>query len=451
MSGRVLVVDDVAANRRLFEALLARDYLEVTMAASAEEALEAARRDPPDLVLLDVRLPGQDGFTVCKALKSDPQTRHIPVVLVTALGDRESRLKGFTCGADDFITKPVDGLQLAARARSLVRLKRAMDELRRREADGRRIGLFDTGQVMEEGPARVLVLNDPPGPAARLADALAAAHHVRLGDLEALGRETSASLDLCVAPLAAKAHDPLWAVARLQAREDSRDIQVLAYAECDQGELAVRALDLGAHDILPAPLDPEELLARTRVLVRRKRMMEAWRAALEEGLELAVTDPLTGLHNRRYLLAHLKPLVKRAELGGGPVALLLFDLDHFKRINDQYGHDAGDDVLREFSARIAAHIRPTDIACRLGGEEFVVVMPGARGDYARLAADRLRLIISAEPFKVRALQSPLRVTVSIGVASTDGDCFDADVLLKRADEGLYKAKAQGRDRVAEAA
>jgi len=131
--------------------------------------------------------------------------------------------------------------------------------------------------------------------------------------------------------------------------------------------------------------------------------------------------------------------------------VLLFDLDHFKRVNDQFGHDAGDDVLREFAARIMAHIRPTDIACRLGGEEFVVVMPGARGDYARLAADRLRLIVSSEPFAVRSAAAPLTVTVSIGVASTDGEFFDADGLLKRADEGLYKAKAQGRDQVAEAA
>lgn len=451
MSGRILVVDDLAVNRRLVEAMLLRDYYDVTFAESGDEAIACALRDPPELVLLDVRMPGKGGLEVCRELKAHPRTRHVPIVLITANGDRKSRLDGLSAGADDFLSKPIDSLQLSARARSLIRLKRSADELRRRVADGQRLGLSNEGQGMIFGQPNVAVLDEPQVEARALGGRLERGFRVTYVDFAGLAAGDADQADLMVVSLSAKACDPLAAVAKMQARETSRDVQILCVAGPAEALLAARALDLGAHDILSAPVDADELQVRTGTLLRRKRQVESLRMQVEESFEQAVTDPLTGLYNRRYLLSQLQPLLKRAALGGPPLAVLVFDLDHFKAVNDRFGHDAGDDVLREVAARIASNVRPTDFVCRLGGEEFVVVMPGATSDYAILAAERLRMVVSSEDFGLRRGGVWLRVTVSVGLACSENASFAPDQLLKQADQALYRAKQDGRDRVATAA
>ncbi|MEG1453699.1 diguanylate cyclase, partial [Brevundimonas sp.] len=173
---------------------------------------------------------------------------------------------------------------------------------------------------------------------------------------------------------------------------------------------------------------------------------EFLRERLERNLEAAVTDVLTGLHNRRYMSSQLQSLVSRANLGGDQVAVLMLDLDHFKIINDSFGHDAGDEVLREFAVRLATNVRALDLPCRLGGEEFVVVMPDTSLADAHTIAERIRSNVSSEPFRVKGMGEELTVTVSVGVAaSVKGDT--PETLLKRADQGVYEAKALGRDQV----
>jgi two-component system cell cycle response regulator len=206
-------------------------------------------------------------------------------------------------------------------------------------------------------------------------------------------------------------------------------------------------LEIGAQDLIYRPVDEEELAARVRTLVKRRRYLGALRQSLDQSLELAVTDQLTGLFNRRYLGSQLGPLVDRATRGGEPVSVIIADIDYFKRVNDSFGHDAGDEVIREFSRRLAANTRPLDIACRLGGEEFIVVMPGTRGDYASLAAERLRRHVAGTSFKIRNGAERIEVTVSIGVAASLEAGDTAETLLKRADEALYAAKQAGRNRV----
>ena len=451
MSGRILVVDDLAMNRRLMEAMLARDYYDVSFADGGEAAIAKALTDPPELVLLDVQMPCKNGLDVCRELKAHALTCHVPIILITANGDRQARLDGLLAGADDFLTKPVDSLQLSARARSLIRLKRSADELRRRVADGQRLGLSGEGHRMIFGQPSLVVLDDPTDMARALGTSLEASFRVSYADAAQLGAKAADYPDLMLVPLGAKGCDPLAVVAKMQARDASRDVQILCVAGPDEAILANRALDLGAHDVLTAPVDTEELQARTGTLLRRKRQVETLRMQVEDSFEQAVTDPLTGLYNRRYLLSQLQPLLKRAELGGPALAVLVFDLDHFKRVNDRFGHDVGDDVLREFAARIASNVRPTDFVCRLGGEEFVVVMPNTTNDYAVLAAERLRMVISGEDFGVRRGGVWLRVTVSVGLACSENAAFAPDQLLKQADQALYRAKQSGRDRVACAA
>jgi two-component system cell cycle response regulator len=233
----------------------------------------------------------------------------------------------------------------------------------------------------------------------------------------------------------------------MRSGEPTRHLPILAVVDPDDKARALRAMELGAHDIIVRPIDDEEIVARARTLMRRKRYMDALRTRLDQSLELAIIDQLTGLYNRRFLSAQLAPLVQRAQCGGDPVSVMAIDLDHFKRCNDTYGHDVGDAVLREFSARLATNVRPSDFACRAGGEEFIVLMPRTPGDIGCLAAERLRRHISAAPFVVRGIDHPIDVTVSIGVACSERAEDTAETVLKRADEALYEAKRAGRNRV----
>jgi len=223
-------------------------------------------------------------------------------------------------------------------------------------------------------------------------------------------------------------------------------VPILAVVDADDKARSVKALELGVNDLLPRPVDPEELSARVRTLIRQKRYADFVRNNLDLSLELAVTDALTGLHNRRYMTGQLDALVNRAVKGGSPVAALLVDIDHFKRINDSFGHAVGDEVLREFAVRLATNVRAIDLACRYGGEEFVVIMPDTNLDSAQRIAERLRLHVCTSPFRVSGVEDPLTVTISVGVACTvEADTPDA--LLRRSDAAVYAAKAGGRNQV----
>jgi len=449
LSARILVVDDLEANRRLLEAKLTAEYYDVLTASRGEEAVQLAKRERPDLILMDVMMPGGiDGFEACRRLKAQPETRHIPVVICTTLDDQESRNRGLQAGAEDFVTKPIDDVHLIARAKSLLSLKVVIDELRAREANGKKLGVIEEdlrADPLEQHrliSGAVLVVDDNPSQVKRIKGALGVEHRVALlGESDTMGAP-----DLVVVSVTAKSFDGFRVIARMRSGEPTRHLPILAVIDPDDRKRAIRALELGAHDIITRPLDEDELIARARTLMRRKRYMDALRARLDQSLELAITDQLTGLYNRRFLSAQLGPLTQRAQCGGDPVSVMIVDIDHFKRINDTHGHDVGDAILREFAVRLASNVRPSDFACRFGGEEFVVIMPRTTGDVACLAAERLRRQIAAAPFQTPRLSQPLDVTISIGVANAEaGD--EADALLKRADEALYEAKTAGRNRV----
>jgi two-component system cell cycle response regulator len=253
-------------------------------------------------------------------------------------------------------------------------------------------------------------------------------------------------VDLMIVSLSNEKLDGLRLCAYFRSLESTRDLPILVVADPDDEKKAVRALDLGASDIVIKPIDPEELSARVKTQVRKKRYLDALRARLDQSMELAVTDQLTGLHNRRYMRVQLESFVKRSNMGGMPVSILLCDIDHFKKVNDIHGHSAGDDVLREFGRRLSDNIRPMDLACRYGGEEFVVIMPETTSGLAHAAAERIRLIVEESPFVI-GRGDHLRVTMSGGVATVIPPDDVVDALLRRADEALYRAKGNGRNLV----
>jgi two-component system cell cycle response regulator len=449
MSARILVIDDIEANVRLLEAKLTAEYFEVITACDGETALAMARTASPDIILLDVMMPGLSGFEVCRRLKEDQATQHIPVVLVTALDERADRLAGLEAGADEFLTKPIDDAMLLARVRGLTRLKMAVDELRLREASGRRIGVIASSAArLAGGGGRVLILDDNKRQADRIAAELQAEHRPVVEQLPELAQAAAqAAMDLVIVNLDSSEFDGLRVVAALRSDESTRHLPILAVLDTDQRPKLVKAIELGANDILARPIDPLELSARVRTQIRHKRYGDLLRDNLDHSFELAVTDQLTGLHNRRFMLQKLGALVARAAMGGESMSLLMVDIDHFKAVNDRFGHDVGDAVLAQFALHMSTHVRAMDIACRAGGEEFVVLMPNTRLEAAHQIADRLRLYLAGESYELGEGQGSLAVTVSIGVAATLGANDQMDAVLKRADLALYEAKAAGRNQV----
>ena len=452
MSARILVVDDVPTNLKLLEVRLSAEYFEVILASNGEQALEICERGQCDLVLLDVMMPGMDGFEVARRIKSNPATHHIPVVMVTALDQPADRVKGLEAGADDFLTKPVDDIALVARVRSLVRLKMATDEMRMRVATSRQIGVSDpaTEAINDQGlNGRLLVVEDHAVTAERITAALSRQHTVAIAadPQEALFRAAEGKFDLLMVSIDLKNYDGLRLVGQIRSLERTRYMPILLIADTDQKARLLRGLDLGANDYILRSADKNEMVARVRTQVRRCRFTERLRDNVQQSMELAVTDPLTGLYNRRYMESHADALVERAAARGKPLSVLIIDIDHFKAVNDTHGHEAGDDVLREFSDRLRSCIRGIDLACRHGGEEFVVVMPDTDLGVANKVAERIRRRVAAEPFPIERGSRSVEVTISVGLAGRIGPQDKAALIMKRADAALYLAKRDGRNRV----
>src|SRR3954463_7090638 len=233
MSARILVVDDIEANVRLLEAKLTAEYYDVLTACDGPTALAMAASERPDIVLLDVMMPGMDGFDVCRRLKEDPETRHVPVVLVTALDGRADRVAGLEAGADDFLTKPIDDVMLFSRVRSLVRLKAVIDELRDREASGRRMGVI-AGAASRLGGSggRILIVDDNERQAQRVSTELSIEHRpvVEVDAHKAL-LSARGPVDLVIVNANAKAFDGLRFAAQLRSDEQTRNLPILAVAD----------------------------------------------------------------------------------------------------------------------------------------------------------------------------------------------------------------------------
>jgi two-component system cell cycle response regulator len=449
MSARILVVDDIEANIRLLEARLTAEYYEVVSALDGPSALAIAAEQPIDLVLLDVMMPGMDGFEVCRRLKNEEVTRHIPIVMVTALDGRTDRITGLDAGADDFLTKPIDDLLLMARVRSLTRMKQLADELRRGEASGRRLGVI-AGAASRLGGAggRILILDDNPRQSSLLMSELSPDHRPVLEtEPDPAHLTAKGPVDLVIVNAVTQGFDGLRFAAALRSDEATRHLPILAVMAVEERERLLRAFEIGVSDVLPRPIDPQELGARVRTQIKRKRYGDFLRANLDSSFEMAVTDPLTGLHNRRYMYSQLEALVNRSARGGDPVSTLMIDIDHFKKINDNFGHDMGDAVLREFAARLASNVRAVDLPCRYGGEEFLVIMPGTRLEDAERIAERIRRHAAGSPFTTPDGEDIMTVTISIGVSCTLGEGDTSTALLKRADAAVFEAKAAGRNTV----
>lgn len=448
MTGRILIVDDVATNRIVMKVKLTAACYSVLQADCGAAALDLARAELPDLILLDVMMPDMTGVEVCRRLKADPATADIPIILITALSDRANKMAGLQGGADDFLTKPVDEVTLLARVRSLLRASDIQQELHLREESCAGLGFSEAGTGYA-APGRVALV----APDAATGLAWKRALSGRLKDrLEVVPREQALQgqdpdqvpdVHVIAADLAAR-NEGLRLLSDLRSRPASRHAAALMILPPGDDERGAVALDLGAGDILYDPFDAEELALRIQTQLRRKRQSDRLRDAVAAGLELAVTDSLTGLHNRRYALRRLARML--ATPGRG-VAVMMLDLDHFKSVNDTHGHAAGDAVLAEVARRLRDALRPADLLARLGGEEFLVALRDIDCDSALDRAESLRAAVGGQPVTIAGAAGPVPVTMSVGLAMCHGGGESGAEVIARADRALYGSKSDGRNLV----
>ncbi len=459
MPARVLIVDSVATNRIVLKVKLLAARYDVQPCASIAEARALIRRDRPDLILLDMVQRDADPLEFCRDLKAGPETATIPIIVLGTFPQAGQRVDALNAGADDVLGKPVHDVMLQARIRSLLRSRDAEAELRLRDDTHHALGFAEPALGFE--PQTRLTLLSPEG------DRDAPSRHRALE--AALGQRCAAltldaaldhapggaAPDVLVLDGASLSDERFAAtvfrlVSELRSRPESRHTAQLAILPPGAEAMAAMVLDIGADDLATGDVTMAELAMRCRTLARRKRQSDRLRDTVRDGLKAAVTDPLTGLYNRRYALAHLERLAKAARAERRQFAMMVLDIDHFKAFNDSYGHAVGDRVLQGVAERLRESLRPQDLVARIGGEEFLVAMPDTGAEEARIAAERLREIIGSTPFLARAEGPALSVTMSIGVAMGGADAVESEALeliFDRADAALYEAKTAGRNTV----
>ncbi|MEX1662934.1 diguanylate cyclase [uncultured Thioclava sp.] len=455
MAGSILIVDDVSTNRIVLKAMLSGARYTTSQAASGAQALAVAAAEQPGLVLLDVDLPDMTGIEVITRLRADPATRRIPVVAVTTHTTPEMRLDLLRAGANEILAKPFNELLMLARLRSLLREHGTDAEFALREATCRELG-FAEARNEYTSPARVAMIAAQPEMALRWKNALS--QQMPDDMIEVLSQEkalarassTAAPDIFMIEADLARPSEGLRLMSELRSRSETRDAVIVIATSPSAVESQATALDLGANDLaftnISSPFAAQETALRLHSQLRRKRALERQRETLDEGLRLAMVDPLTDLYNRRYASTHLARLAEHALRTKRPFAVMLLDLDRFKSVNDTFGHTAGDEVLTEVASRLRTNLRAVDLIARIGGEEFLVAMPDAALEEARAAAERLRQVIESTPVQLLDGRT-LSVTISIGLAIGGTTRDNPQLLVDQADTALLGAKATGRNQV----
>jgi len=417
---KVLIVDDSDHFRQMVAAEFPEDRFEVAFAVNGLEGYRQARSFQPDLITMDVEMPEMDGYKACEMIRNDPVTENIPIIFVTTLGREDDIERGFRAGAVEYFVKPFEPGTLARFVRRLL--------------------------VRIESRRTVpLAVLDRSKTSAKLVEYLLMKHGFAV--------HTCATLDELIQQLPSQR--PTLAIINMEAVTDAPeaaiqrfihhhpDVPVIAVTSGNRKAPVLRALTAGAADYVQAPFLEEELLLRVEHQLGLRRALMQLDAANRKLRELSVHDPLTGLYNRGYFNTALMGEIKKLSRQKSWLSCILLDIDHFKHINDQFGHLTGDAILVQLARLLKEIPRETDIVARYGGEEFVLLLPQTDPAGAVQLAEKIRTAVAERPFQHQDLTVP--VSISLGVHGIQ-NFLEGRNLLQYADEALYQAKESGRNR-----
>jgi two-component system cell cycle response regulator len=451
---KILIVDDEPRNRKVLQAMLPEERFDTLTADNGEEGLAQAFAEHPDVILLDIMMPGIDGFEVSRRLKQDDRSKNIPIILVTALDEVDSRIDGLEAGAEEFLSKPVRPVELLARVSSMLQLKDYRDQLsirRRCESDFSKAG-SKTAHVSKH-PRKspmVLLVEDNEKDAEIIRQGLSEqpidVQTVSSGE-QALARLLSDKIDLVLLDILLPDIDGFEVCRRMRSIERCKDTPVIALTCLDDLESRVKGIESGINDYLVKPANSRELRARIRVLLEKKHQLDTLRMHYESALNSAIIDWLTGLYNHGYFKKFLHMEIERARRHGYPITLLMIDVDDFKQYNDRLGHSTGDIILRDLAQHIRNSVREVDLVARYGGDEFAVILPYTDSRNAVMVAERIQRSIRELNFTCKGEAALNDITFSIGVAMYSVDAASEDGLIQTADQRMYAAKQKGKNRV----
>ena len=451
----ILIVDDDPLNLKLLDAQLVSFQYDTILAEDGYTAVEKAKTELPDLILLDIMMPGLDGYEVTERLKENPNTKDIPIILITALEDPEDKVKGLECGADEFLNKPVNTAELKARVKSLLRLRLYKDQLKSRKQSQQM--LTETKDIEDQSEKRVnlptILLVEDDEKDVRLIQNYLQGETYRMtvanSGEEALSFVLRQKIDLILLDILLPNMDGFEVVSRLKESETAKNIQIVAITNLQDIQSKIKGIELGADDYLIKPINKHELKARVRALIKKKAYLDTLHDSYETAVHSAITDKLTGLYNRAFFGHFLGLELKRADRQKVPVSLIMMDIDDFKQCNDNFGHLVGDELLRELGKIIKSSVREIDLAARYGGEEFALVLPNTDKSGAIIVAERIRKTVSEHVFLpgTGTVLPAQKICVSSGVSVYPQEATTEEDLIRKADEMLYEAKNQGKDRV----
>lgn len=453
MSGKILVFDSINGDSTQLRFLLAAAHYEIARLNQPEDIVNYSLGRRSDLILVTGDAEDPVVTEICKTFVSHGAASDIPVVLFTSACGPTARIEALRMGVSEVFDASVDRLVLLARLRSLLRMS---GDRRQLTPDHRYIGDFDLMDDCEPfaGPARIGLVAADTEAAWQLQQRLTPL----MSDKFILFTEESVLGDTALRNLAdvfviaadlTAPSDPLRLYSELRSRSATRHAAFCLIADSSCSDRWATALDLGVDDLIEASADVGELAVRIQKQIAAKRRSDSLRLATANRVRQAMFDPLTGLFNRRYALPALARIAERAATRDEPFAILLADIDQFKRVNDTFGHSAGDTVLVSVANRLRSCLRPADLLARIGGEEFLIALPGVSLEQAHATAERLRLAICGRQISLSSGEQ-IEVTASIGLSAgtpAHDSLPDFDQLIFAPDNALLAAKAKGRNRV----